>query len=526
MADNRSPVVVDGDMSDERLAQLLALRTEHPELDYKSKIDLTTSEGRVELAKDIGAMQVAGGYIIGGASDDGTLTGHHDGEDLQAFDQANLASILAKWLPEPLGLRSRIVEREGHTVPLIYVGPNPAGCAFFNADGAYEKNGKQVRAFYKSEAFWRDGTRSVRMSQRGLEEVIEQRIAREKTRWIEEQQQVRRREQAELESAYRGHGPLGSVNFDLETTTLTTAALELVRGDEGIALKRLFNDALARARDAISRGEIEGELGDLLDKLTCLAATFLAYDQDAWFQRVIDVLTQIYSMPLREGDADYFLYNTQFAPRVVPPRVWVQVIERVFGLGGLAVRSEKWTAVRELTLQRPKRLGDYDRNWLRHALTMVSRGGHLQEQKGEQTVDISLLILARNVVARLGCLRPDGLGPEDDELLTSLAQFDVLANLVAIDDAEAGVGGSKLFYPNFARFYQHRVTPIVEQLLTDRDMRDALLSGGDKDLALALQRVGEQAVHDGWRFDGFQGWDRTPVAKFISANLPASPEHR
>lgn len=109
MATNSRVVADDGDMSDERLAQLLALRTEHPELDYKSEIDLTTTEGRVELAKDAGAMQVTGGYIIGGANDDGSPSGEHDGEDMQAFDQANLASILAKCLPEPLVLHmSRI----------------------------------------------------------------------------------------------------------------------------------------------------------------------------------------------------------------------------------------------------------------------------------------------------------------------------------------------------------------------------------------------------------------------------------
>jgi hypothetical protein len=35
---------------------------------------------------------------------------------------------------------------------------------------------------------------------------------------------------------------------------------------------------------------------------------------------------------------------------------------------------------------------------------MVSRAGHLIERTGEQTTKISLLILARNHVARLECL--------------------------------------------------------------------------------------------------------------------------
>jgi hypothetical protein len=60
-----SPVVVDGVVSDEKLSELLALQTEYPELDFKGKIDLSITRDVVELAKDVGAMQVHGGYIVG-----------------------------------------------------------------------------------------------------------------------------------------------------------------------------------------------------------------------------------------------------------------------------------------------------------------------------------------------------------------------------------------------------------------------------------------------------------------------------
>ena len=66
------------------------------------------------------------------------------------------------------------------------------------------------------------------------------------------------------------------------------------------------------------------------------------YSQEAWFDRIVDILTQIYSMPLREGDADYFLLSPQIDPRLEAPRVWLQVIERVYALGALAVRHAKW----------------------------------------------------------------------------------------------------------------------------------------------------------------------------------------
>jgi hypothetical protein len=95
------PVVVDGVLSDEKLAELLALRTEYPELDYKATIELESTEGRVELAKDIGAMEVRGGYIIGGVDGHGTPTGPLDGVDRRPFDEANLVPSLLRWLPEP-----------------------------------------------------------------------------------------------------------------------------------------------------------------------------------------------------------------------------------------------------------------------------------------------------------------------------------------------------------------------------------------------------------------------------------------
>jgi len=47
--------VLDGRVSDEKLAELLDLQTEHPMLDFKAIIDLE-KPGLVELTKDVGAF--------------------------------------------------------------------------------------------------------------------------------------------------------------------------------------------------------------------------------------------------------------------------------------------------------------------------------------------------------------------------------------------------------------------------------------------------------------------------------------
>jgi hypothetical protein len=522
----RSPVVVDGVLSDEKLAELLAFQTEYPELDYKTTIDLGSTAGKVELAKDVGAMQVRGGYIIGGVDNGGALTGQLDGVDPRPFDEANLVPALLRWLPEPLELRTRVAERDGHVVAVIYIGRHPSGCAFFRADGTYMRSGREIVTFRAGDVFWRDGTRSVRLTQQGLEEVIDRRIADAKSHWLEEQRELRRRERADLEAAYEGRqlteAPLGSVSLDLESGALPLAALELLRRGDTIALLHLLNDAAGRARHLIERDEIESGLGDLLDKLVCLAATFLEYEQGQWLDRVVATLTRIYSMPIGEGDVERFGYSSRIASSEKAPRVWLLVIERVFGLGALAVRRANWTAVRSLTLQRPERLTDYDANWLRHALTMASRAQHLREPRSDgETLEVSLLSLARNDVVRLNCLRADGLTPDDDQITTSLAQFDVLSNVVAIDGAADTHG--RVFYSNFARFRQSRVQPAVDRLLADPDMRRTLFTGSDEDLAVALAAIGERAQKEGWRFDGFEGWDQTPVGDFIVQHLPPEP---
>jgi hypothetical protein len=468
-------------------------------------------------------MQVRGGYILGGVDNNGALTGGLDGIDRRPFDEARLVPRLLKWLPEPLELRARVAERDGHTIVAIYVGRHPSGCAFFRADGSYMKNNREVVVFRAGDVFWRDGTRSVRMTQQALEQIIEQRIVDEKSGWLEEQREIRRRERADLEAAYEGRrlteAPLGTVNLDLDAGALSLAALELLRQDDAIALRYLLNEAARRARALIQRDDLGPELDELLDKLACLAATFLEYEQHEWFERVVGTLTQIYSMPLGEGDALRFGYAPRINPGEKAPRLWLSVIERVYGLGALAVRGGNWRAVRMLTLQRPQKLTDYDANWLRHAVTMASRAQQLQERPADgPTLEISLLSLAHNDVARLDCLRPDGLAPDDDETITSLAQFDVLSNVVAIDGAHDR--DDRVFYPNFARFRQARIQPIVDRLLTDANMRETLFTGGDDDLARALAAIGEHAHREGLLFDGFETWDRTAVGRFIAEHLP------
>lgn len=58
--------------------------------------------------------------------------------------------------------------------------------------------------FREGEIFWRDGTSSVRISQAGLRAVVDAQVASAKAAWMEEQQELRRRDREEVEAGYEG----------------------------------------------------------------------------------------------------------------------------------------------------------------------------------------------------------------------------------------------------------------------------------------------------------------------------------
>ena len=60
----------------------------------------------VEIAKDIGAMQFDGGFIVIGADSSGALTGRSTETEAEKFDEANLRNKIDKWIEPRLPKRA------------------------------------------------------------------------------------------------------------------------------------------------------------------------------------------------------------------------------------------------------------------------------------------------------------------------------------------------------------------------------------------------------------------------------------
>jgi hypothetical protein len=162
-----------GAVDADTLARLLALQSEHDWLDYKRQCDLSITRGLVEIAKDVGAMLMAGGHILIGADDNGQPAGDVEHPDL--FDPATLHAKLSKYLPKSFEIRAAMRRYQGQSYALIYVVPHPDGFGIFERDGNYSDGNRTVTVFRKGEVFARHGTRSERWDQGDIA-VIRQRL--------------------------------------------------------------------------------------------------------------------------------------------------------------------------------------------------------------------------------------------------------------------------------------------------------------------------------------------------------------
>jgi hypothetical protein len=124
----------------EKIRLLLSEGHESAQLDYKAGCNIRERREVVAITKDIGAMNVLGGYIVVGADDRGQPTGKVSPQDVQAFDQANLQGKLRRYLPESVEVRTAAHQIDGEMVIVVYVAPHPDGFVVFDADGAYPGN--------------------------------------------------------------------------------------------------------------------------------------------------------------------------------------------------------------------------------------------------------------------------------------------------------------------------------------------------------------------------------------------------
>lgn len=504
-------VVVEPLVSLEKLRDLLAEQAESPHLDYKAQLDPRIQSDLVELAKDIGAMEVEGGYIVIGVNDQGNHSGALSADVLPQFDEARLRGRLRKYLPEPLTLLSARHKVADADVVLLYVGPSPDGFAIFTADGQYQVGKRPVTAFRQGDVYVRHGTASERWNQADIARILGRILEARKEEWRTGLAEEFRRLGISAQGRQLAGASAGALTWNLDAESFEATVIEQLRLSDDIPVRLLVERAPTDVAPLLRQDDTLGDFRTLLDRLSCLAALGIRLHREQIRTLAILALGEVY-------DLGFTVQRERQAWAIDPPVLWLEILRRVVALGGLAVRCREWPAVRELALRRGEASDwSFYRSWMRHGLTMAARSRLFTEQREGHEVEVSLLSLARSHADQQDCLSAD-LPSSDERLLDSLCQFDALAALAAI--ADVGTVSTSQFYPNFARFYTRRTEPIIARLLEEPGLRTNVFPGPDHFLAEALRAVSSLAAREGFRFAGWDGYTDDRILKFLQDHPP------
>ncbi|RKI51416.1 hypothetical protein D7X55_34075 [Corallococcus sp. AB049A] len=495
----------------EKLGELLNEQCESECLDYKSTCDLNDTRSLVEIAKDVGAMSITGGFIVIGATDQGTPSGTFSEDKARLFDEATLRAKLQKYIPDPIDLRCATHRINDSWITLVHVAPRQDGFCIFKADGNYSESGRTKTAFYAGQIYARHGSSSENWGQADIQRVIANIVALKKAEWRVELRNELSTLGVAVSAQNLARGPVAALNWKIDTEAFIATVTEQLRDNDTIPIKSLLQRAQRDVREILEGQEPESELTTLLDRFACLAATFINLEEKLWTPRSIKVLSSIYAIGFDEP-------GNEIRHPIPGHRIWVSIIERVMALGALAVRAEDWESVKLLATTSPPNKGNasFYPSWVRHGLTMGYRQNAFSRASDDRTATVSPINLARNLIRTEACFRPD-LPSEDEGILTSLCQFDTLG---AISTAAAsGKVDTNIWYPCASHFRTDRSEPIVERLLSDKAMRSIIAPCSDDDLAIILDWIDRASTKEGFNYFGWDGFSSKPIRSFIDSRV-------
>ena len=497
--------IVEPRVDRDKLSELLAEGHESAELDFKETVDLGSTAGKVELCKDVAAMQSSGGgYIVIGTDDHGVPCRSLDEDDQARLDEARLRPAMEKWLPAPLGLLTTIhtVEHDAQSfaLGLVYVAPSPDGFTITKTPGQYSdprNAAKQKTAFRANEVLVRRGTSSQPWRQEDIRPLVRRLVEAEKESWRAELDPWLAKQAAEAARAFGvARGPLETLTWEVDVDAFDRAVLELVRHDDDIALREFAARAESRVNEKRVDERGADEIKLILDRVAEVVAIHIAYDRP--MELPLEGLGRLYDLGV---DSHSDLVRDKGLGEDL---LALLVGRHLFALGGLIVRRQRWDLIPRLLVPPSRKVARIYPNWLRHA--SVSAAQHEQWIIGHAAD-----------AARRGRILSSH-ADERDAILDSVCQFDLLQGLRSIGDQG---WDTYSFFPSFYRYRNHRTEPIVVRLIEERGLRDACFPDkDDRALAQALHTLDRAARKEAFALSGWRRFFDRTIIDFLRQHLP------
>lgn len=181
------PIVVEPQLNSLKVRELVERRSESAKLDYKRDYRPSEAKSKIQLVKHVLAFaNTAGGYIVIGVDDDGTLAGI-DKDAASRLDEATIRAQIAGYtsVPTPLFVDNKI-QYQGTALAIITVLPLMDRIAVASADGQYQDGKHQSFAFRKGDVLVRHGSASERWNQNDADFLLRRASLAHKEQWLQE----------------------------------------------------------------------------------------------------------------------------------------------------------------------------------------------------------------------------------------------------------------------------------------------------------------------------------------------------
>ena len=515
----RPQIILDGDLSPERLDAYLVRDREEDELDFKLNLGIVearTSREKLSMVKDaIALANTLGGYLIYGVSENEmetprfSLVGLTDSDRI-FFDPTDIKSLLERYIRRRVQVSCAVVESKvtpGRYYGAIYVERFGGGFAIpIEAEGQYqdEASGRSQTIFSRGEIWVRRGAQSIRAQAEDLERLESDFRRREQAQWLEQHFQLSKliealqRSTSQTATTHEISDPTRETLL-AESAPLRTRLIEILASENDVLIRLWLGSprqqigevmgALPRERDEQSRIR-DFVIVPLLDALQTMAIICIEFAKEDYYRLCIDELSGLYEHFSRAAGNQEWPDSSSAVSAV---GIWTEITERIFIIGAALVKYRRFSFIPYLVEQTPYQ-DDYwiDRvYWARHSSVMLHRSGLMGGSR-----NVSICELARPLALSLGLI--PALFESEEEFKTLVSQFDFLQSILGtlrnnnVDD----------IFPNFAVYHRSRTEGLVKDLIRGGQSRSALPKVGDDVLGNVINKLDQYAskiyIMSGW----------------------------
>ncbi|AEV73437.1 MULTISPECIES: helix-turn-helix domain-containing protein [Mycolicibacterium] len=492
-------IVPDGRTDPEKLRELLG-NPEETHLDLKAKVNLADNEDKLKFVKDAVTMsnRPPGGYILIGVDDSGnpcmpvgTIP------DRSRFDGSRIGALIRGYVEADVHVLVQVQEQAGNEIAVVYI-QNRGLPVPFSKDGQYaDANGKMQTVFRKGEIFVREGPENVPIRYAHWQDILSDFAKQHRDEGAAAAQTVLSQFVAAQASSSSGNAIDVPLLMEMDEPTFAGAIATLLESDDEVRLRQ-FMRALC---GPIGSSDLE-DFNHALNKWTVYCAQCLYFERSDLVDDAIEKLLGVYKKLDLDDDAN---------------RKRLAVVERLYVVGGLAVRLEAWDTITSLTL-RPVPSETYGddyvwSSWIRHGQTLASRANLTEDPRGG-----FIISAARELMVEHPAMRPDLADTQvpaeeitgSDVALNSLCEFDIAYCFVV---AAMGTGhGSG--YPSSAAFDEERAKPMAQLIVANPEVRTHLFPDADDTaIAEAIFRMYEIAIQQSAINYGGRWWDMPPSVR-------------